>query len=272
MTDPRYPLAVVFCEDCALVQLAFVLPADVIFDADYPYYSSVSGALCRHAAEHVDRLIATRELDARSLAVEVASNDGYLLRNFVAAGIRTLGIDPSPGPAAAAEAIGVPTIVEFFGRGPADAIVERHGHADVIIANNVMAHVPDLDDFVGGFATLLADDGVLTVENPWVRDMVEHVEFDTIYHEHFSYFSCTSVNALMERHGLHLNDVEYFPSLHGGTLRWYIGRHHTRTHALRRVPGPRSEQRPRRARLLRALRPPGRRVSGCAPLAACWSP
>jgi hypothetical protein len=106
---------------------------------------------------------------------------------------------------------------------------DAHGPADVVVANNVMAHVPDLDDFVGGFAALLADDGVLTVENPYVRDLVEHVEFDTIYHEHYCYFSCSSVDALMARHGLHLNDVEYFPDLHGGSLRWFIGRQANRS-------------------------------------------
>lgn len=228
-TDASYPLAVKFCEDCALVQLAFELPADLIFDAEYPYYSSFSEAFCRHAAEHVDGLVARRGLDSRSLAVEIASNDGYLLRNFGSAGVRVLGVDPSPGPAAAAEAIGVPTIVEFFGSDLARSIVEAHGRADVIVANNVMAHVPDLNDFVSGFELLLADHGVITIENPWVRDMVEHVEFDTIYHEHFCYFSCSSVDALVARHGLHLNDVEYFPKLHGGTLRWSVSRESGRT-------------------------------------------
>jgi len=222
--DPAFPLDIVFCATCALVQLGHELPAERIFDADYPYYSSFSDALCDHAAAHVDRLISERRLGPTSLVVEVASNDGYLLRNVVAAGVPALGIDAAPGPAAAAEAIGVPTIVGFFGVERAHAMREAHGPADVIVANNVMAHVPDLNDFVGGFAALLADDGVLTVENPYVRDLVEHVEFDTIYHEHFCYFSCSSVDVLMTRHGLHLNDVEYFPDMHGGSLRWHVGR------------------------------------------------
>jgi SAM-dependent methyltransferase len=222
--DPRYPLEIVFCPACALVQLGYALPADRIFDEEYPYFSSFSDAFREHAAKHVERLIAERGLSASSFAVEVASNDGYLLRNFVDAGIRALGIDPASGPAAAAEAIGVPTIVGFFGVDQARAMLEEHGAADVIVANNVMAHVPDLNDFVGGFAVLLAEDGLLTVENPYVRDMIEHVEFDTIYHEHYCYFSCSSVDALMSRHGLHLNDVEYFPDLHGGTLRYHVGR------------------------------------------------
>jgi SAM-dependent methyltransferase len=227
--DDAYPLGIVFCPACSLVQLGYALPADVIFAEDYPYFSSFSDALCRHAARHVEGLVATRGLGGSSFAVEVASNDGYLLRNFVAAGVRTLGIDPSPGPAAAAEEIGVRTIVGFFGAEVAEQMVAEHGRADVIVANNVMAHVPDVNDFVAGFARLLADDGLLTVENPYVRDLVEHVEFDTIYHEHYCYFSCSSVDALMARHGLHLNDVEYFPDLHGGTLRWHIGKRSDRS-------------------------------------------
>ena len=166
VTDPSFPLEIVFCPACALVQLGFALPADRIFGHDYPYFSSFSDALCRHAATHVEGLIKAKALDASSFVVEVASNDGYLLRNFAAAGVRTLGIDPAPGPASAAEAIGVPTMVGFFGVDAARAIVAEHGHADVIVANNVMAHVPDLNDFVGGFVELLADDGLLTVENP----------------------------------------------------------------------------------------------------------
>lgn len=227
--DPRYPLGIVLCDSCSLVQLERPLPAGAIFDSDYPYYSSYSDALCRHARQHVEGLIAHRRLGPDSFAVEVASNDGYLLRHFVDAGIRALGVDPSPGPAAVAVAAGVPTRVEFFGACTASNLVAEHGHADVVIANNVMAHVPDLDDFVAGLATLLADDGVITIENPSVGDLVEHCEFDTIYHEHYSYFSCTSVDALMRRHGLHLNDVEYFPDLHGGTLRWYVAHHPDRT-------------------------------------------
>jgi SAM-dependent methyltransferase len=155
--------------------------------------------------------------------VEVASNDGYLLRHFVEAGVPVLGIDPAPQQAAAAEAIGVPTICDFFGDDLAQRLRAEGRRADVIIANNVMAHVPDLNGFVAGLRTLIADDGVITVENPYVRDLIEHSEFDTIYHEHNCYFSCTAVDRLVRRHGLYLNHVEYFPRLHGGTLRWHIG-------------------------------------------------
>jgi SAM-dependent methyltransferase len=228
-SDPTYPLGLVFCPDCSLVQIAYELPADTIFRDDYPYYSSTSDAFVAHARRHVEQLVAERDLGARSFAVEVGSNDGYLLRNFLPHGVRVLGVDPSPGPASTAVERGVPSIVDFFGRATADRIVAEHGRADVIIANNVMAHVPDLDDFVGGFARLLCENGVLTVENPWVLDMVERCEFDTVYHEHYSYFSCAAVDRMMQRHGLWLNDVEYFPDIHGGTLRWYIGRHPART-------------------------------------------
>ena len=252
-----YPLGIALCPACALVQLEYALPADAIFDEDYPYYSSFSDALCAHAAAHVAELIAGRQLGSTSFAVEVASNDGYLLRNFVSAGVRALGVDPSPGPAAAAEAVGVPTIVEFFGRERAAAIRDEHGPADVIVANNVLAHVPDLNDFVGGLAILLADDGLVTVENPYVRDLVENVAFDTIYHEHYCYFSCTAIDALMSRHGLVLNDVEYFPDLHGGTLRWHVGRRDRAHAALPAVPGRRAHLGHDRVRLLRALRPAG---------------
>jgi SAM-dependent methyltransferase len=233
--EPSFPLDVAVCTGCSLVQLGHSLPASRIFDDDYPYYSSFSDALCLHAATHVKQLVTSRSLGPASLVVEVASNDGYLLRHVVDAGARALGIDAAPGPAAAAQQIGVPTIVDFFGVERARAIRDEHGTADVIIANNVMAHVPDLDDFVGGFAVLLAEDGVLTVENPYVRDLIEHVEFDTIYHEHYCYFSCSSVDALMARHGLHLNDVEYFPDLHGGSLRWHIGRTPARTEQCERL-------------------------------------
>src|SRR5262249_47181662 len=136
--------------------------------------------------------------------------------------IPVLGIDPSPGPAAAAVAAGVPTIVDFFRPELARAVVAEHGPADAVVANNVMAHVPDLNGFVEALRICVADDGIVTVENPWVRDLVQHCEFDTIYHEHHCYFSSTAVSRLAGRHGLRLVDVEYFPELHGGTLRWSL--------------------------------------------------
>jgi SAM-dependent methyltransferase len=231
--EPRYPLEVGFCPGCSLVQLTYELPADAIFNEAYPYYSSFSDALCRHAREHALGLIESQGLGPESLVVEVASNDGYLLRNFVELGIPVLGIEPTQGPAAAARAAGVPTKEVFFTTDLADELAADGIRADVIVANNVMAHVPDLNGFVEGFARLLAPDGVITIENPYVRDLVQNVEFDTIYHEHFCYFSCSAVAQLMRRHGLYLNDVEYFPELHGGTLRWWVARHARPTQRLR---------------------------------------
>ena len=221
--EPRYPLEVGFCERCTLVQLLYTLPADAIFDSDYPYFSSYSEDLLAHSEEHVAGLVSSGRLGPERWLVEVASNDGYLLRHARDRGIRVLGIEPTPGPASAARELGIPTLEAFFGAGMAADLRRDHGPADVIVANNVMAHVPDLNGFVEGFRELIADDGLITIENPWVRDLVDHAEFDTIYHEHWCYFSCTAVDALVRRHGLFLNDVEYFPNLHGGTLRWHVG-------------------------------------------------
>jgi hypothetical protein len=190
LPEPRMPLDVAFCPACSLVQILEEVPPERLFVENYLYFSSFSEGLLRHSREHAERLITEHGLDGRSLVVEVASNDGYLLRNFVARGVPVLGIDPAPHQAAAAEAAGVPT----------------------------------LNSFVEGIAILLADDGVATIENTYVRDLIDHCEFDTIYHEHFCYFSCTAVDRVMRRHGLVLNRVEYFPGLQGGTLRWHVSR------------------------------------------------
>jgi SAM-dependent methyltransferase len=227
--DPRFPLEVAFCPACSLVQILEEVPPEQLFVDNYLYFSSFSDHLLEHARTHAVGLIETRDLDTGSFVVELASNDGYLLRNFVDQGVPVLGIDPAPTQAAAAVEAGVPTLAEFFGLELAERLVAEGPRADVIIANNVMAHVPDLNSFVAGMAALLDDDGVITVENPYVRDLIEHAEFDTIYHEHFCYYSCSSVEALVGRHGMFLNHVEYFPNLHGGTLRWWIGKHEDRS-------------------------------------------
>lgn len=217
---PQFPLVVGFCESCALVQLTQTSPDIELFDAEYPYFSSFSDELLRHSKEHVDLLLAEHSLDERSLVVEVASNDGYLLRGFAGTGVRVVGVEPTPEPAAAARAIGIPTVEAFFGVQTAEQLVAEHGNADVVIAKNVMAHVPELNDFVAGLAVLVSDTGTVEIENPGVRYLVDSTEFDTVYHEHFCYFSTIAVQALLLRHGLHLNDVVVFPDLHGGTLRW----------------------------------------------------
>jgi hypothetical protein len=222
--EPRYPLTVAFCEQCALVQTMETVSPEIIFGKDYPYYSSFSDALLQHSREHALTLIDSRGLDANSLVVELASNDGYLLRNFVENGVPALGIDPADGPASAAEKAGVPTLCEFFGTGLAQRLRDEGKAADVIIANNVLAHVPDLNGFVEGIRILLADDGIAVIESPYVRDLVESCEFDTIYHEHLCYFSVTALDALFHRHGLYLNNVQHL-DIHGGSLRLTIGAH-----------------------------------------------
>ena len=231
--EERYPLEVAFCIECTLVQILEEVPAEKLFVDNYLYFSSFSDVLLDHSKSHADWLMSSRGLSGASLVVEVASNDGYLLKNFVDNGIPVLGIDPAPDQAAAANALGVPTVTEFFGIEMAERLVASGKKADVIIANNVLAHVPDLNGVVAGMATLLADDGLITVENPYVRELIDKCEFDTIYHEHFYYYSCTSIDRLMQRHGLWLNDVEFFPDLHGGTLRWHIGHHDERTDRVR---------------------------------------
>ena len=219
--EPRFPLELVFCPESALVQITENVPEDQLFDENYLYFSSFSDVVLKHSREHALTVIDERRLDENSLVVELASNDGYLLKNFVEAGVPVLGIDPSSEPARAANDIGVPTMVEFFGEDLAKQVVGERGRADVILANNVFAHIPDINDFTAGMKELLADGGVIHIENPYVRDLIEHCEFDTIYHEHFYYHSCTSIDRQMRRHGLFLNHVEYFPTLHGGTLRWH---------------------------------------------------
>ena len=221
-TERRYPLEVAYCDQCHLVQVPEDVEASTLFVDNYHYFSSFSDALLDHSRTHAEGLIASRDLDVESLVVEIASNDGYLLKIFVEQGIPVQGIDPAPGQAEAAEKIGVPTLREFFGADLAAEMVAERGRADVIIANNVMAHVPDLNGFMAGMATLLGPDGVITVENPTVQELISRKAFDTIYHEHVCYHSCLSVDALAARHGLTLNDVEYFPDLHAGTLRWHI--------------------------------------------------
>ncbi len=229
LDDPEasFPLEVAFCPTCALVQITEEVPPGVLFVDNYLYFSSFSDYVMDHSRSHAHNLIESRRLGADSLVVELASNDGYLLKNFVEKGIPVLGIDPAPDQAAAARAAGVPTLERFFGLDLAQELRAEGKVADVIIANNVMAHVPDLNSFVGGMAHLLADDGVITVENPSVWDLIERCAFDTIYHEHFMYYCCLSIDALVRRHGLFLNHVEYFPDLHGGTNRWHFGKQDT---------------------------------------------
>jgi SAM-dependent methyltransferase len=219
--EPVYPLQVAFCPQCSLLQILETVPPEVLFCEDYPYYSSFSDALLRHSRENVLDIVNRRGLDAGSLAVELASNDGYLLKNYVEAGIPVLGIDPAAGPAREAEKIGVRTLNTFFTAGLAQQLAAERRQADVVHGNNVLAHVADTNGFVGGIAALLKDTGVAVIEVPYVKDLIDHREFDTIYHEHLCYFSVTALDHLFRRHGLYLNEVKRLP-IHGGSLRLYV--------------------------------------------------
>jgi SAM-dependent methyltransferase len=220
-TEPMFPLNVAFCPQCSLVQLLETVPPEELFCQDYPYYSSFSPALLQHSKANALDLIDSRRLNENSLVMELASNDGYLLKNFVERGIPVLGIDPAEGPAKAAEKIGVPTVCTFFGENLARDLAAKGKAADVIIGNNVLAHVADLQGFVEGIRLLLKEDGVAVIEMPYVKDLVDHCEFDTIYHEHLCYFSLTALDHLFRAHSLFLNNVKRL-SIHGGSLRIYV--------------------------------------------------
>ncbi len=217
-----YPLHAKICESCLLVQLEEFVTGEDIF-GEYAYFSSYSDSWVEHARAYVDMAIERFELGPGSLVVEVASNDGYLLRHVVDRGIPALGIEPAANVASVAQALGIESVVRFFGRDTARDLAAEGRRADLIAANNVMAHVPDLNDFVAGFEILLADDGVVTIEVPHLLRLVEDNQFDTIYHEHFQYFSCLTAQRVLAHHGLELFDVEELRS-HGGSLRLYAQR------------------------------------------------
>jgi hypothetical protein len=218
--DPRYPLVLAFCPSCALVQITHTVPPEELF-RDYLYFSSYSDTMLVHARELVERVVQERQLGQSHLAVEVASNDGYLLCNYQRLGIPVLGIEPARNIARVAESKGIPTISEFFGRELGQRLASEGRRADVIHAHNVFAHVADLNGFVAGMKAMLAPDGMLIIEAPYLRDMIERLEFDTIYHEHLCYFSASAVLPLFERHGLALVSVERVP-IHGGSLRLWV--------------------------------------------------
>jgi SAM-dependent methyltransferase len=225
--EPVFPLEVAFCPECGLSQILETVPPGVLFCDNYPYYSSFSPALLKHSRDNVLELIEERNLSDKSFVVELASNDGYLLKNYAQKGIPCLGIDPAEGPARAAESHGVPTLVDFFTADLAEDLATERGQADVIHANNVLAHVADTNGFVQGIATMLKDNGVAVIEAPYVKDLIEHCEFDTIYHEHLCYFSVTALDNLFRRHGLYLNRVKRL-QIHGGSLRLYLEPHEQR--------------------------------------------
>jgi hypothetical protein len=221
--EPFYPLHAFVCDRCRLVQLPQVVPPEELFTSDYPYFSSYSDSWLRHVQSYADQMVQRFGLGPESRVVEVASNDGYLLQFFARKGIPVLGVEPCSNVAQAAMRKGVPTILKFFGSSTAREMVEEHGRANLLVGNNVLAHVPALLDFVAGLKILLAPDGVVTLEFPHLMRLVEGNQFDTIYHEHFSYFSFTTVEGIFAAQGLTLFDVEELPT-HGGSLRIY-GRH-----------------------------------------------
>lgn len=217
--EPFFPLYVFVCSRCLLVQLKDCSSPERIF-SDYAYFSSYSDLWLQHARVYTDMIQERIKLDERSLVVEIASNDGYLLQYFVQKGIPVLGIEPAENVAKVAAEKGISTRVSFFGERSAQCLVEEGKQADLLIGNNVLAHVPDLNDFVRGLQTLLKPQGVITMEFPHVMRLMEENQFDTIYHEHFSYFSFVTVEKVFRNHGLILFDVEELPT-HGGSLRIY---------------------------------------------------
>jgi SAM-dependent methyltransferase len=219
--EPFYPLHARLCEECLLVQLEVYVDEREIFGVEYAYFSAFSDSWVEHSRIYAERMVERLGLSERSLVLELASNDGYLLQHFVNLGIPSLGIDPAPNVAEAARARGVETLVEFFGAAVAADLAAGRGTADLIVANNVLAQVPDLHDFVEGMRIALAPGGVATIEVPHLLRLIEETQFDTIYHEHFSYFSLRTLVRLFDMHELQVFDVEELPS-HGGSLRVFV--------------------------------------------------
>jgi 2-polyprenyl-3-methyl-5-hydroxy-6-metoxy-1,4-benzoquinol methylase len=217
--EPYYPLCVYVCEKCYLVQLPeFQSPEDIF--SDYAYFSSYSESWLTHAKDYTELMIARFGFDSHSKIVEIASNDGYLLQYFKERGIPVLGIEPAKNVAKAAQEAGIPTIVKFFGTQTAEELATEGKYADLLIGNNVLAHVPNMNDFVRGMKIILKPNGVITMEFPHLMRLMDENQFDTIYHEHFSYFSFITVEKIFASHGLTLFDVDELPT-HGGSLRIY---------------------------------------------------
>ena len=222
--EAHYPLKLFVCGRCLLVQVPEHAKASDIFSADYIYFSSMSSSWVEHARTYVDMISQRLKLTASSRVVEIASNDGYLLQHFVAREIPCLGIEPAQATADVARAKGIPVMSKFFGRSTAKELVSDGWRADLIVGNNVLAHVPDINDFTAGLAIALKPGGVVTLEFPHVLRLIDRAQFDTIYHEHYSYFSLVTAMAVLARHRLATVDVEELET-HGGSLRIYV-RHH----------------------------------------------
>jgi 2-polyprenyl-3-methyl-5-hydroxy-6-metoxy-1,4-benzoquinol methylase len=225
-SEKFYPLHAMVCDQCFLVQLQEFESPETIF-SDYAYFSSYSSSWLEHAKTYVDMIISRCGLGAQSHVVELASNDGYLLKNFVSRGIPVTGVEPAANVAAVAKEKGVNTLVRFFGAETAREMAASGRHADLLLGNNVIAHVPDINDFVSGMKILLEPEGVITLEFPSLLELIQGNQFDTIYHEHFSYLSFSVVERIFSHHGITIFDVEKL-STHGGSLRVY-GRHANNT-------------------------------------------
>jgi SAM-dependent methyltransferase len=223
-----YPLRAVVCDECFLVQVEEYVSGKEIFCGEYAYFSSFSDSWLAHAARYVDMIVDRLKLSGDSHVIELASNDGYLLKNFVQKGISCLGIEPAENVAAVAVENGVPTLVKYFGVETARQVAGDYLKADLLIANNCLAHVPDLNDFVGGMKIVLNDSGVITIEFPHLINIIEENQFDTIYQEHYCYFSLHTLIQVFQKHGMTIFDVEKLPT-HGGSLRIYI--RHTEDHS-----------------------------------------
>lgn len=215
-----FPLKLFVCEECWLVQTEDYARADELFCREYAYFSSVSQTWLDHAAHYAHMITRRLQFDSRNFVLEIASNDGYLLKNFVAAGIPCLGIEPTASTAAAAENLGVPVLRKFFGKELGQRLSAEGRQADLIIGNNVFAHVPDINDFAAGLKAALKPGGVITLEFPHLLRLIEQTQFDTVYHEHFSYLSLYTARRIFEKAGLLIWDVEELPT-HGGSLRVY---------------------------------------------------
>jgi len=218
--EKYYPLKVKVCTNCWLVQTEDYAQADELFSADYAYFSSTSSGWLAHAASYAEAIIQRLQLNQDSHVIEIASNDGYLLKNFVAGGIPCMGIEPTASTAAAAETLGIPVLREFFGEALGKQLAINNQQADLIVGNNVYAHVPDINDFTRGLKAALKPNGTITLEFPHLMSLIEHTQFDTVYHEHFSYLSLYTVGRIFKLSGLRIWDVEQLPT-HGGSLRIY---------------------------------------------------
>jgi SAM-dependent methyltransferase len=215
------PLNLAFCPNCSLVQIIETVDPEVLFCRDYPYFSSTSNAYLLHTKKNAEELMTLKNLNSKSLVVEPACNDGYMLKNFVEHGVPALGIDPAEAPLKKAEQAGIRTLCTFFSKELANKLREEGTRADVLIANNVLAHVADINGFVEAVRIILKDNGTAAIEVPYLVDLINNLEFDTIYHQHLCYFSLTALDHLFRQHSLYINDVRHL-SIHGGSLRIYV--------------------------------------------------